>query len=379
VALSIIPRWFWPALLTPICARLDLTLMSAEYPAPTKSLSGHKRERSPNSSKSMSPSLRETRLGPSSKFPAKEHHIPHPPSKENDQRRYEPRGPSLSPPAMPQPTDSHLPRPISKEDSQSLSKSQERRHSPPAKVPNTKKAHSNSKLGNQGRQPSPSQGARYTHSMNTQGNSRSATSGETGRQSSIDTVEREADEQAEQMLRVTNELHRLNEIFDCYTTSSVGSEKYDPRARQIRSRVMVAPDIVDDLERELVYLNSYIWNNPQLPSRLRPSGPYSEDIKEILRTVPCLEERYHVLQQMLQSLQISSTSVQVRSDERTHKIRELKLILQDLGVELAEQDRHKEQQERQQEVTSNLTGGTGSMVKGPQASGRRRVHKFKPL
>jgi hypothetical protein len=175
----------------------------------------------------------------------------------------------------------------------------------------------------------------------------------------------------EQMLKVIEELRKLNDMFDCDPSSVVGSDEYDPAARQIRDRVNVQDDLVDDLERELTYTNRAIWNNPHLPTTIRSGAPYDDEIKEVLKRVPDHRERYETFQRMLQSLQRPPGGAGPADEVRKRRIRALKLVIQDVWSDLACLAREMENEEREQEVTSNLTTGNVSRA-GMGLSGSER-------
>jgi hypothetical protein len=164
----------------------------------------------------------------------------------------------------------------------------------------------------------------------------------------------------EQMLKVIEELRKLNDMFDCDLYSTAGSDEYNPGARQIRQRVNVQEDIVDDLERELTYTNRAIWNNPHLLTTVRSGGPYSDEIKEVLKRVPGYRERYETFQRMLQSLQRPPGGTGPGDEVRKKRIRALKLVIQDVWGDLACLACDIRNEEREQEATSNLTAGNVS-------------------
>ena len=203
-------------------------------------------------------------------------------------------------------------------------------------------------------------------------------------QRSVNSVDIEEHDQTQQMRRVIRELQTLIAIYDSYSSSSVGTGDYDPRVRQVRQRVLVRLEVLNELEREVVHLNRLIWNSPQLPSVVRPRRSYNTDIMEILHTVHDLEQRYETFKRMLRSLQLSESGGQHRTDARREKIRQLKLVLQDVGVELAEQDRRRDREAmkaREQELTSSSTPTVGSRAEShlPEIRRPRPVHLVKPL
>jgi hypothetical protein len=186
----------------------------------------------------------------------------------------------------------------------------------------------------------------------------------------------------EQMLKVIEELRKLNVMFDCDPSSAVGSGEYDPAAGQVRDRLNVQEDIVDDLERELTYTNRAIRNSPHLQTTIRLGAPYNEEIKEVLKRVPDHRERYETFQRMLQSLQWPPGGAGPGDEVRRKRIRALKLVIQDVWSDLACLACELGNGEREQEVTSNLTTGDVSRAgmglsgceRSPLRSERSRPH-----
>ena len=233
---------------------------------------------------------------------------------------------------------------------------------------------------------SPPLDTRNTHSAPPQGASPSTRRTVPDRQESGESTRAEVDDQTRQMVRATEELRNLNELFDSYSTSSADTEKYDSRARKLRQRVMIPPDIVKEFERQLVHANYLIWNGAQVPSKCRSCAPYNEEIMEVLRTTPKLEERLTAFKTMLHSLQQHCRSGHTRNAAREEKIRQLKLVLQDVSIDLTILDVEKERQGMELESTSSTVSSSASASHGSRVWSRsqraltpRTVHVMKPL
>lgn len=206
------------------------------------------------------------------------------------------------------------------------------------------------------------------------------------RQESGESTRAEVDNQTRQMVKATKELRNLNELFDCYSTSSIDTGDYNSRARQLRQRVMIRPDIVKEFERQLVHANYLIWNGAQVPSKFTSCAPYNEEIMEVLRTTPNLEERLATFKTMLHSLQQHSSSGHSRNAAREEKIRQLELVLQDVSIDLTILEHEKEGQGMEHEATSSTVSSSASAShasRGGRSSRRaptpRTVHVMKPL
>lgn len=193
--------------------------------------------------------------------------------------------------------------------------------------------------------------------------------------------------QTQQMLKVTQELRKLNEMLEPCSSSSAHSSLYEPRARQTRPRVLVSRMIVNDFDREMCHVNRAVWNDPKLPSTVMDGGPYSEEINAIVREVPDVHERYNIFQRKLLSLyRPPGSAAESGDDARKEQIRQLKLVMQDLAVRLMESDCQTAREGShviEQEVDSSPVPSVVSRMGNGARPGRprrlRTVHLLKPL
>ncbi|ERF69201.1 hypothetical protein EPUS_01158 [Endocarpon pusillum Z07020] len=288
---------------------------------------------------------------PGSPFlPSEELVVPHTLSVERSQQPAPVRGTSLSRGVG---VEQHIPNPRSREHVE--------RSSPPLDTRNTRSA------------PSP-------------GASPSTRRPDPDRQESGESARAEVDSQTRQMVKATKELRKLNELFDCYSTSSIDTGDYNSRARQLRQRVMIRPDIIKEFERQLVHANYLIWNGAQVPSKFTSCAPYNEEIMEVLRTTPNLEERLATFKTMLHSLQQHSSSGHSRNAAREEKIRQLELVLQDVSIDLTILEHEQEGQGMEHEATSSTVSSSASASHANRVGSRSRrahtprtVHVMKPL
>ncbi len=227
---------------------------------------------------------------------------------------------------------------------------------------------------------------RNTRSAPTQGALRSTRRREPGRQDSGDSTRAEVDDQTRQMVRAIEELRNLNGLFESYSSSSTDNEDHDPRARQLRRRVMIPPDIVDEFERQLIRANYLVWNGAQLPSKFSYRGPYNEEIMNVLRTTLSPQERLTTFKTMLQSLQLHFRSGHACSTARKEKIRQLELVLQDVSIDLTLLDHQKERRSMDLESTSSTLSSNASAFHSSRVGSRshrvltpRTVHLVRPL
>ncbi|KAF7504817.1 hypothetical protein GJ744_001683 [Endocarpon pusillum] len=232
---------------------------------------------------------------------------------------------------------------------------------------------------------SPPLDTRNTRSAPSPGASPSTRRPEPDRQESGESTRAEVHNQ---MVKASKELRNLNELMDCYSTSSIHTGDYNSRARQPRQRVMIRPDIVKEFERQLVHANYLIWNVTQVPSRFASCAAYNEEIMEVLRTTPNLEERLSTFKTMLHSLQQHFQSGLSRNAATEEKIRQLKLVLQDVSIDLTLLEHEKERQGMEHEASSCTVSSSSSASashaskvgsSSHRAPTQRTVHVMKPL
>ncbi len=344
------------------------------------SLTDHKRERSPTPAKSRTSSPpRDPRSGGAAAAATATATT----AKEQDQRSLSPQGPRAGPSIQVPATEQRPPGTMSSEPRPRSSLPWAPKPTPPQNIPARKRSPLKTRSREQGQRAAPSRDGRAGDASTLQEHSPSTSSRERMQSRRGVSAETEAYAQTHQMAKATRELRKLNEMFEGYSSSRVGSEEYDPKARQMRPGVQVVEHVVDDFERELMYAIRQVRSNSQLPHELRSGAPYNAEINEVMQREPDVKARYQIFQRMLKALRRPSGGAGPKDDMRTDRIRQLKLVIQDVEIELAQFQLQQETLHSQQEVTSPRTDGVGSRIASntPDTRARKktRVINVRPL
>lgn len=189
--------------------------------------------------------------------------------------------------------------------------------------------------------------------------------------------------QTAQMLKVTEELRKLNSMLRTSPISSAGAGDTVPTSRPPRCKVKVEEKIMNDLQNEILYTNVLIWSDPK-STRSEPS--YDDEIKEVLRPISDPEERYKTLRQILQALQRAPVGAGPGDEARKERISKLVLILPQVWDQLKETILQKDRESREQEegtssANSSIVSRTraGENDTSTRPGSKRTVHLVKPL